>query len=329
MPSTHTLRWIPALALTFVAHCGASTTQTSDTRSADAVTTGDTSTPADVVALDTVTTDAVTTDAVIATDAAVLDAASTPDVAAVETGADTSAPSDASADAPRPDATSVACTGERTSCAFSSDGMTCGDTVQPADCVAGAWTCPTGTIESSRCTCSGRPPGSSCTCTSGGWVCADAGGPDAPGDTSSSACIGRPAGCSVRNRDGSCSDVTTSPMCVDGAWRCPEGTIPRTECSPTCTGGVCTVDTGTAVDAASDAAGDAARTFACGPTLRCTGGEQYCQATLGGVSTTPRYACLALPSACLPRPTCACLPSGGSTCTQSADGDLTRQILAP
>ncbi len=103
--------------------------------------------------------------------------------------------------------------------------------------------------------------------------------------------------------------------------------IPITECG--CAGRGCAVDAG--ADAVSDVASDAARTFACGPTLQCARGEQFCQVITGGAAgSAARYSCNALPRGCFPTPSCACLSSGGGArCTQSAQGDLTQQLLAP
>jgi hypothetical protein len=58
-------------------------------------------------------------------------------------------------------------------------------------------------------------------------------------------CIGRPAACASGTAGGSCGDALTPPDCVDGAWRCPSGTIPMTLCA--CIGrppGACTCTAG-------------------------------------------------------------------------------------
>lgn len=61
------------------------------------------------------------------------------------------------------------CDGERLLCAPGSAGGLCGDGQSQANCVGDAWVCPSGTIPSSLCACTGTRPG--CTCTSQGWSC--------------------------------------------------------------------------------------------------------------------------------------------------------------
>ena len=47
----------------------------------------------------------------------------------------------------------------------------CSDTVKPATCGGGQWSCPSGTLEQSTCVCLGPPPSVGCSCISTGWSC--------------------------------------------------------------------------------------------------------------------------------------------------------------
>jgi len=73
--------------------------------------------------------------------------------------------------------------------------------------------------------------------------------------------------------------------------------------------------------------------FACGTgTLRCQTNAEYCYSVMGGaLGTQPSYACLAVPAACRPTPTCTCL--GGEhipgNCTQAGAGELLISLAAP
>lgn len=67
------------------------------------------------------------------------------------------------------------CIGRPASCIMGTPGGVCGDTLTPPLCEGGSWRCPAGTIPVTECACSGRPPGSACSCAAGGWVCPDAG----------------------------------------------------------------------------------------------------------------------------------------------------------
>lgn len=100
---------------------------------------------ADAPTTDALTTDALTTDAATNTDAAIADDAA------------------------------EKCIGRPSSCIMGTPGGICGDTLTPPLCEGGSWRCPEGTIPVTECACSGRPPGSACTCSAGGWVCPDAG----------------------------------------------------------------------------------------------------------------------------------------------------------
>lgn len=67
------------------------------------------------------------------------------------------------------------CTGRPSSCVTGTVGGQCGDVVTAPMCVAGSWTCPSGSVFTTQCACVGRPPGAGCTCSATGWVCPDAG----------------------------------------------------------------------------------------------------------------------------------------------------------
>ncbi len=56
-------------------------------------------------------------------------------------------------------------------------------------------------------------------------------GPSLDPDASAVTCEGRPAGCATGTAGGACGDALVGPDCVDGAWRCPSGTIPVTQCA--------------------------------------------------------------------------------------------------
>lgn len=75
---------------------------------------------------------------------------------------------------PSQDAPVAECIGRPAACASGTAGGSCGDALSSPECVDGSWRCPSGTIPVTLCACVGRPPGA-CTCTSGGWVCPDAG----------------------------------------------------------------------------------------------------------------------------------------------------------
>ena len=51
--------------------------------------------------------------------------------------------------------------------------------------------------------------------------------------------------------------------------------------------------------------------FACGPSLRCLLGEQYCYRSASAVPSITDYYCKPVPTACQPTPTCACLRDQG------------------
>ena len=71
--------------------------------------------------------------------------------------------------------------------------------------------------------------------------------------------------------------------------------------------------------------------FACGTSLRCQIGVQYCRVITGGVvDAGSQYACQQFPPSCTATPTCACL--GGQTppaCTQPDGGGVVVTLFAP
>jgi hypothetical protein len=84
----------------------------------------------------------------------------------------------------------------------------------------------------------------------------------------------------------------------------------------------------------SGAGGAGGSTFSCGPSDACAVNAQYCfQFSPGVPAIPPTYTCLAVPPACMPTPTCACLQSqgiaGSATCAESAPGALRVSVAAP
>lgn len=141
----------------------------------------------DAVAIDRPATDAGTADAgaadagpLLSPDQPTADAPARSD-AADASAADAEALTDAivadavPADSATADDAAAECIGRPSSCIMGTPGGICGDTVTPPLCEGGSWRCPAGTIPVTACACSGRPPGSACTCAAGEWVCPDAG----------------------------------------------------------------------------------------------------------------------------------------------------------
>jgi hypothetical protein len=73
--------------------------------------------------------------------------------------------------------------------------------------------------------------------------------------------------------------------------------------------------------------------FACGPAgLRCQTNAEYCSAFIGGVpGSQPSYACVMVPAACRPTPTCTCLQGQSipGSCTQAGAGEILISLAAP
>jgi hypothetical protein len=167
-------------------------------------------------------------------------------------------------------------------------GVWCQGFVMPATCRDGQWSCPSGMVFGSDCTCG--EPGLSCAsqiCTAAGPVCLDAGAtPDGPSD-------GPPCAdasffyCSQGTRNGDigiCGDVTKPAACVGGQWTCPTGAINTDLCTcagPVPAGCVCSshgwsCDAGVPSDARLDGGGsDASCDVGCAPSTPAT----FCQAS--------------------------------------------------
>lgn len=142
--------------------------------------------------------------------------------------------------------------------------------------------------------------------------------PDAPigcGDSPGGACVSGTPG-------GACGDAALPMVCSNGAWRCPAGTIPLSQCrcvgrppgDCVCTdsGWQCAIDAGTTTG------------FACGDRI-CEHGAEYCAVILDDTGGPNIYRCNALPPACNGAASCACVTgtSPGNSCTESPDGDVT------
>ena len=70
-------------------------------------------------------------------------------------------------------------------------------------------------------------------------------------------------------------------------------------------------------------------TFACGDSLSCSVGLQYCEIFHPGVPGDPSYTCMDLPSECLSDHTCECVaPEPGPTmCELGGEGGITVEIF--
>lgn len=233
----------------------------------------------------------------------------------------------------------ASCTTDPISCVAGVPGGQCGDALLLADCLAGAWQCPAGTIPTDECACLGLPlPG--CICTAAGWTCPlpDAGVPDSGlGDAGSAdagdvdaglgtgpACVGNPQLCISGTPGGACGDAVLVAACETGSWLCPTDTIPVEECAcigyppPGCT---CT---SSGWDCAPIDAGVAP--IDAGVTLVCDGDPFSCVAGVAGGQcsdvltvtscTATGWQC---PENTIPTTDCACLgfPQPGCVCTAS------------
>jgi len=180
----------------------------------------------------------------------------------------------------------------------------------------------------------------------------------AGGDDAGTACSrdARPVGCGYASSNShggvACNDVLYTPMCVDGAWVCQNGTVadPRCTCyypqPQACS--VCTASGWVCLDAGTDAggggadgggAGDAG-SISCGGAA-CAPGQSYCFEESfsgggvgggpGGGSTSTTRSCNAYPTPCAHNMTCACLcaqvcpqTGGGAQVNCSCDSALAR-----
>jgi hypothetical protein len=121
------------------------------------------------------------------------------------------------------------------------------------------------------------------------------------GGESTTACSGSPPLCFGTNLAQCCgNDPYGQATCQDGQWLC------RGVPAPGCSGTQC-------MDL-----------FACGPTLMCDLGKQFCMALVGGINGD-QYQCQAYSAQCEQNRTCECqkLPQC-QTCTSSALGAMTQ-----
>ena len=82
----------------------------------------------------------------------------------------------------------VGCTGTRPSC--TTGGAFCSDVFTPAQCVNGAWACPSGSFPPSQCQC-----------------------------------VGAPLLCHPGKAGGACTAERVQANCSGGTWTCPVGTV--------------------------------------------------------------------------------------------------------
>ncbi len=88
-------------------------------------------------------------------------------------------------------------------------------------------------------------------------------------------------------------------------------------------------------DATADDDDSVAESFACGDTLFCTVGIEYCEIMYPGVKGAPiGYTCNGVPKACLATPDCDCIEAelgfdGAADCTDGPDGGVTFSIYLP
>jgi hypothetical protein len=124
-----------------------------------------------------------------------------------------------------------------------------------------------------------------------------------------------------------CSDLLVSPVCVEGAWACIDGTVLESEARCWCFGHapdpcVCTPSGWVCDDAGLPDAGisDAGtRSFDCGPEVRCDAVTTYCVRSVSDVAGIPdSYTCEEYPATCTG---CACL--GGDECTGTSETGIT------
>jgi hypothetical protein len=172
-------------------------------------------------------------------------------------------------------------------------------------------------------------------CSGNGGSDGGGGGKDAArDDAGTTGCAGSAPSCVSGTAGGQCGDALEVSSCVDGAWRCPAGTIVTTECAclglpaPGCTctasgwscadGGAGPVDAGSSRD--SGPGTDAGGLCGAPPADACvsgTPGGQRGDGLLLPECVGSQWTC---PQGTIPTSQCACLglPAPGCTCT--ADG---------
>ncbi len=158
----------------------------------------------------------------------------------------------------------------------------------------------------------------------GGRDAATVDAPEAASDVPSATCTGPATACVSGTPGGACGDGVLQARCVDGAWRCPGGTIPADQCA--CVGrppGACTCaptgwvcDAGTPVDVAAPT--DASAKVDCDPArVRCNALPPECAG--GGEVPSVRDGCW---GACVVYTACAPI-----TCDPDAPGACPRNLV--
>jgi len=116
-------------------------------------------------------------------------------------------------------------------------GIQCSDVLQGVICAQGMWVCPSGTVPFSECTCFQDCSGTGGHSGTGGRE--GIGGSPPPGTGGSldagTGCDGPAAFClktmPTPNGGVICGDVAYPGSCTNGAWVCPAGTVPISQCN--------------------------------------------------------------------------------------------------
>ncbi len=148
--------------------------------------------------------------------------------------------------------------------------------------------------------------------------------PDAVTDVPPATCAGPATTCVSGTPGGACGDGALQARCVDGAWRCPSGTIPTDQCA--CVGrppGACTCastgwvcDAGVRVDVVAPT--DASTKVDCAPAnVRCNALPPACAG--GGEVPSVRDGCW---GPCVVYTACAPI-----TCDPDAPGSCPRNLV--
>lgn len=137
-------------------------------------------------------------------------------------------------------------------------------------------------------------------------------------------CAGEATDCVSTLSDGTCGDGARQARCVDGAWRCPSGTIPEDQCACVgCPPGACTcAPTGWVCDAG--VRGDVAAPTDGGTEVDCDPARVRCNALPpecagGGEVASVRDGCW---GACVVYTACAPI-----TCNPDAPGACPRNLV--
>lgn len=183
------------------------------------------------------------------------------------------------------------CSGSGPLCVMGTPGGLCGDGALQPTCTNGAWVCPAGTIEATRCACTGLRPG--CTCTATGWQCADAGTVCTPGIAMS--CNDGPVDGGVGGVAGTC---TTNGTCV-----CLSGFHPNPAT------GRCAADLG-CTNPQLDATCNELQVMASFAGRRCAEGHCSCSA---GYELNPSGRCQPIGAVCTDRVAMSCNDGAAGT----------------